>query len=155
SCSSSTSRADAHRRRSSCPARGPGSINPSSRPSFAGRAAAVRRVPISRAEQMPSEFPAPRVVSQLRQRRHRLDEDLPRHLALTGAPIDEDDRDLLDDETTLGRAERELDLERVALGANLAELDRLERAAREALVARREVLDAEAEDHAAVEASAL
>src|SRR5690606_25277290 len=55
-----------------------------------------------------------------------LADDLLRHLRLALAPVDEDDRDLADAEAPAPCPHADLDLERVSIGLDAIQLDRLE-----------------------------
>src|SRR2546430_2397244 len=85
----------------------------------------------------------------------RLGDDAAAHLALADAAVDEGDGHFAHAEAALDRAIGELDLEGVAAGADVGQVDGLEHFAAEALEAASEVADGQAEDGARVEAAAL
>ena len=75
-------------------------------------------------------------------------------LRLADLAVDEDDRQLLDAEAELVGAVGQLDLEAVAAGADGVEVERLQHAAAEALVAAGQVAVGQAQDGARIEAAA-
>src|SRR3954470_12140538 len=84
--------------------------------------------------------PSARVQAHLRHAPDRLERDPPRHLRAPDLAVAEDDRDLAHAEAAAYGAVGQLDLERVALRADAAEVDRLEHLAPVALEASGEVV---------------
>src|SRR5581483_7557413 len=84
----------------------------------------------------------------------RLEEDRAAHLRMARGAVDEADRHLDDAKALLERPVRPLDLERVALGVDGAEVDRLEHPTRVALEPAGQVVDPDAEHRACVERAA-
>ncbi len=99
------------------------------------------------------EAAAQRAVAQGRHLHDRLDHDRPVHLRLADPPVDEGDRDLDDAEPGPQDAVGRLDLEAVALGADLVQVDPLQNVPSKALESACQVANPDAQERTCVEAA--
>lgn len=102
----------------------------------------------------PSEAAEQGLQAEGRDAEQRLADDRPRELGLSGAAVDEDDRDLDDAEPGPQHPIGELDLEGVAPRRDGVEVDGFESAAAKALEPAGQVVDRNAEDELRVETAA-